>query len=372
MKILQISAPSGSNRPAPDRIDLSLARGLWEQGHDVELVGTGLADSTENKSGLKLTTFARSAPLFTARSAGLKRYVRDQIFEVFYHRGLGSRTLHYAHRAAVFHGIPFVISPRRLTETRRILNSTWSSSLAYRVIHPGAMRAANGWHVSSAKEADYIRGAGFSQPICITPAGFDIPSEQQLQIAQEFWKERLGPNENHQIALYHGPLHSRKRVVEMIDTWRPQSPPDWLLLIVGYDDEYTIEQIEKHILREGLQTRIRVIDGSYKPPPYAIANLYLSAESPDSNSTSTGEAMAAGIPVVTCNTNRWEAVNGKDAGWCVNYGAWGEAMQSALGESTALLSRRGRLAQDWIKAEFSWPQVADRLAGFFREIRESR
>ena len=372
MKIVLVSAPQGREKMGPDRADFSLSRGLQVKEHDVELVGIGASDSFTSDGGVPFRRFAASTPFNLLHSPGLSRYLRDNPAEVYQHRGIGSRTLHYVHTGAMSRGIPFIISPRRLSETRKIRNSAWSAKFERNLIFPRAYEAASGWHVASEKEAGYIRDAGYRQPICVTPPGIDLPSEQQLQIAREFWAERLSLDGNRQIALFHGPLHSRKRIVELMDIWRVRATSDWLLLIVGFEDQFSMAQIENHILREGMQSNIVLVEGSYKPPPYAIANLFVSADFPDSNSTSTLEAMAAGLPVVTSNTHRWGDLNTRNAGWCVDFSKFGDALSAALQESSTLLSRRGRLAQDWISADLSWSRVAARLTDFYREIRNSK
>ena len=44
-------------------------------------------------------------------------------------------------------------------------------AVARALIHPGALEAADGWHATSAGEAESLRALGFKQPVCVAPNG---------------------------------------------------------------------------------------------------------------------------------------------------------------------------------------------------------
>ena len=217
-------------------------------------------------------------------------------------------------------------------------------------------------------EADDIRGLGFSQPICVAPNGVTLPSDQQLQIAREFWLDRVPEVSSQKVALFYSRLHSKKRVIELIDLWRKVAPSDWILLIVGIPDQFSVKQLEDQVLREGGKNRILVFDGTYRPPPYAVANLFLLPSHSENFGLVVAEAMAAGVPVLTTTTTPWVEANTRDAGWCVDYADFDSTMKVALNESPSVLARRGVIGQKWVNEEFTWDVVAERLQNFYREL----
>jgi glycosyltransferase involved in cell wall biosynthesis len=299
------------------------------------------------------------------------RHLKANSYEVLHHHGLWLRTLHYAHRHARTCSIPYVISPRGMMSSWAWNHHRRRKQLANILVHPKALQNATGWHATSQQEADDIRRLGFRQPICVSPNGVEVPTDQQLQIAREFWLDRVPELKDYQVALFYSRLHSKKRIVELLDLWRAQAPDGWMLLVVGIPDQFSVEQLEDQILREGGKQPIRVLDGTYQPPPYSVADLLLLPSHSENFGLVIAEALVAGTPVLTTDTTPWAELNERNAGWCVPYADYDRLLQAALAESSATLSRRGALGRKWVKAEFAWEVVAERLSGFYRELHRS-
>lgn len=369
MRVAHVIASLDSRRGGPSRSSLGLSRGLTDMGNEVELLATGAEPKTDQQSGLFTKVFKRGFPEVISPSTELKQHLKHGRFDLLHNHGLWLRPLHYVHRIAHTQTIPFVVSPRGMMAPWAWSHRRRKKQLSNLFIHPGALTRASGWHATSQQEADDIRGLGFDQPICIAPNGVEVPSDQQLQIAREFWQERAPEIRNRKVALFYSRLHSKKRVVELLDLWRTCATDDWLLLVVGIPDQFTVAQLKEQILLEGSKNSILVFDGTYQPPPYAVADLFVLPSHSENFGLVVAEALASGVPVLTTDTTPWLELNERDAGWCVSYGEFDKTLAAAIQEPSTVLQRRGGLGREWVKRDFTWASVAERINDFYRQLR---
>lgn len=368
MKIAHVIASIELQHGGPSRSSVGLASGLAALDHQVELLATAEEAAEEKNPPLTIHRFKRGFPRRFSASAPMSRHLRRERFEVLHHHGLWLRPLHYVHRQARADSVPFVISPRGMMTSWAWHHHRFKKRLADRLVHPGALQAAAGWHATSEAEAADIRNLGFRQPICVAPNGVELPSDPQLQLAREFWHDRAPALRERKVALFYSRLHSKKRIVELIDLWRALAPKDWLLLVVGIPDQFSVRQLEEQILREGAKDQILVFDGTYQPPPYAVAELCILPSHSENFGLVVAEALAAEVPVLTTDATPWAELNTRGVGWCVNYAQFDDALREALAEPPAQLRQRGEAGREWVKHDFTWPVIAARLAEFYREL----
>jgi len=248
----------------------------------------------------------------------------------------------------------------------------WKKWLAGRLVHPGAFAQADGWHATSSDEADAIRRHGFRQPICVAPNGVERPAAGELARSQESWTRTCPTLAGRRVALFYSRFHSKKRLLELIDLWTDTAPGEWLLLLAGIPEQYTVDDITAYVLRRSSAERIIVVDGSDRPPPYGMASLFLLPSHTENFGMVIAEAMAWGVPVLVTDTTPWAEVSAQEAGWCVPWTEYRDALRAALAEPADQLERRGARARDWVLARYSWAQSACSLAEFYDRLRNPR
>jgi len=346
-----------------------LAAALSRLGHDVDLLATRPGGETATTDGrLRVREFRRGFPAFLCPSAGLPDHLRRQAYDCLHHHALWLRSLHYAAQAARGTGAPLVIAPRGMLSDWAWHHRRWKKRLAARLVHPGALAAAGGWHATSAAEADDIRRRGFSQPICVAPNGVEAPTPEDLTQAHEVWWHLCPAVATRPVALFYSRFHRKKRLLELIDLWIEAAPREWLLLVAGIPQEYTVEDLETYVARRTAQDRIAVFDGSDRPPPYGAASLFLLPSHTENFGLVVAEAMAWGVPVLVTDTTPWAEVPLQNAGWCVAWADYREALRRALGESPDRLEQRGARARDWVLSRYSWDHAARPLVEFYRRL----
>lgn len=370
MRIAQIVPSLEPKHGGPSKSVWQLAAALARLGHDVDLLATVPGKETEpvEDGSLHVRQFRRDFPEFLCASAGLQDYLRRHAYDCVHHHALWLRTLHYAGQAARATAARLVISPRGMLSDWSWQHRRWKKRLAASLVHPGAFAQTSGWHATGNAEADDIRRRGFQQPICVAPNGVNAPATEELTLAHEVWSQLCPEVTSRPVALFYSRFHRKKRLLELIDLWIAVAPKNWLLLIAGIPQEYTVSSLSSHVRRQSAQDRIAVFDGRDRPPPYGVASLFLLPSHTENFGMVIAEAMAWGVPVLVTDTTPWADVSGEQAGWCVPWPAFRQTLRDALLEPSDQLEQRGACARDWVLARYSWEQAAQLLAGFYQRL----
>lgn len=359
-------APSLEGRHGwPGRTARPLAAALAANGQAVTLLHTGRAASEENDRGVRIRQFKRRWPEALCRSPDLARFLAtpEAACDAVHLYGASLRTLHYAAAKAQRDRVPLIVSPRGTLSQDK--PSARGRFLANLLVHPGALARVKGWHVLSRGEEEELKALGLRQPILVAPDGVDTPSPLAIGSAREHWHKLCPACALRPTALFHGALTSRKRILELIDLWLAVAPREWLLLIAGANDEYTRADLRDYVSRVLGGDRVAIESSEGHPAPYAAANLFLMPAVRESLARSTGQALAAGLPVITTDTSPWSGFDQAGAGWRTPWEEFGSVLKAALAEGLGALESRGQSARAWISAQHSWKHSASQLAEFY-------
>jgi len=370
MRISQIIPSLEEKHGGPSKSVRALSAAQARAGHAVQLLTTQPhhASSLEDHA-LRITFFRREWPAALGPSGALQRALNDTPTDVIHHHSLWLRTLHYAHTSARQQRVPLIISPRGMMSAWAWQHHAWRKKIARQWVHPGALAAADGWHATSHEEAREIRGLGFNQPICVAPNGVDAPSEASQVAARLYWHHACPEVIHRPVALFYSRFHQKKRVRELIDLWLTCAPADWLLLLVGIPEEYSVAELEAQVASRSAQSRIRVFSGAGRPAPYAVASLFVLPSHNENFGLVIAEAMAHGVPVVVTDTTPWRALATTGHGWCVSWVRYADALRVATAETLTARRTRGENARQWVLREFSWDHSAALLTAFYQTVR---
>ena len=372
MKLCHIVPSLEEQHGGPSKSVRALCEALAQAGDEVDLLATEPAAPTTGRraevGSLRIRIFRRDWPQRLCPSAGLRNELRTTDSAVIHHHSIWLRTLHYAHQHSRRRGMPLVISPRGMMSAWAWQHRGWRKRVSRALVHPAALENATAWHATSAEEAEEIRALGFRQPVCVAPNGIDCPPVEQLHIAATYWRDTCPALADRKVALFYSRFHQKKRVLELIELWRAQAPADWLLLLVGIPQDYTAEQLEAYARKFPGAARVLAYHGTGRPPPYAVASLFLLPSHNENFGLVIAEAMAHGVPVAVTDTTPWRAVNQHGRGWCVSWPDYPAALAQALGEVPAQLAARGAAAKAWVVDEFSWRKSAETLRAFYATL----
>ena len=370
MRVAHIVGSLEARYGGPSRSVRHLASATAELGHEVDILTSApSAVPIETRGTLNVRTWQRGWPGALCRVPEMAGHLRGTKYDVVHHHGLWLRTLHYARRNAVHYGIPLVVSPRGMASSWAWRQHRTRKMLAARCVHPGAFDAVTGWHATSPEEEQEIRKLGFTQPVCVAPNGVEAPDENNTDAARDFWQKRVPSSTTNPVALFYSRFHPKKRVIELIDLWVAISPPNWILLLVGVPEQFSVAQLRGYVVRAGAVGRIEVYDGTSQPPPYAVASLFLLPSHNENFGLVVAEASAHGVPVVVTDTTPWRTLQREGMGWCVPWNEYESSLRRALNEPPSELRARGAQARAWVLREFSWNKSAELLADFYPRLK---
>lgn len=349
-----------------------LAREQVRLGHQVELLSTGPQAQEDRATASPTHIFRRDFPESLCSSRGLREYLQTLACDCIHCHGLWLRTLHYAHKRARQLDVPLIVSPRGMMSDWAWRHRRWRKWLADKLLHPGALASARGWHATSQEEADDIRAHGFSQPICVAPNGVAAPEPDATARAVTRWRELCPEAGARPTALFYSRFHEKKRVLELIDLWAEQPLSDWLLLVVGIPEQYSVAQLRSRVETRSAANRIKIFDGRGEPAPYAAASIFLLPSHSENFGLTIADAMAHGLPVLVTDTTPWSILNENSLGWCVPWTGYALALRTVLAEDRAALHARGERASAWVLREFSWEKSAQILVSFCEGLLENR
>jgi glycosyltransferase involved in cell wall biosynthesis len=371
MRVCQIVPSLETRHGGPSQSVRALANHLAQAGHEVELLATQEPGDTAAPGPGDAATvrlFPRIAPRSICRSPALQVHLRRTSYDCVHQHSLWLRTLAYAAEASERQRVPLVVSPRGMMTDWAWQHRRWRKQLASWLVHPGALAQAAGWHATSPEEADDIRRRGFTQPVCVAPNGVTLPATDELAAARATWLALCPTAATRPVALFYSRLHRKKRVRELIDLWASVPRGDWLLLIVGTPEDYTAEALTAEVATRGLANSMAIFDGTGRPPPYAVATLFVLPSHSENFGLVIAEALAAGVPALVTDTTPWTGLAAAQAGWCVPWNGFPQALAGALVLPRDELAARGRSGRAWMAQDFSWSRTALLLGEFYRSL----
>jgi len=375
MRVCHIVPSLEERHGGPSKSVRALANAEATQGAQVELLATlepGQPLAAGPADAAQVRVFPRETPQWLCRSPGLAAHLTANRADILHNHALWLLTLRYSRNAARRHDVPLVISPRGMLSGWAYRHRRWRKQLAEWLVHPGALHAATGWHATSPEERDDIHALGFKQPVCVSPNGVPLPTDDELATARTAWHELCPVARSRPVALFYSRLHRKKRLRELIDLWLSASRGDWLLLIVGVAEDYTAAELAAELTAKGAAERVAVFDGEGRPQPYAIASLFVLPSHSENFGLVIAEALAAGVPALVTDTTPWTGLTANAAGWCVPWENYGSTLATALATPPPELAAMGRRGRDWAAREFSWTRAAGLLVEFYRHLRDER
>ena len=369
MRIAHIVGSLESRYGGPSRSVRHLAAATAELGHDVDILTSApTAESVENAGRLHVHTWRRGWPGAFGPIPGLAAHLRRTTYDLLHYHGLWLRSLHYARKKAASDQVPLVVSPRGMMSTWAWRHHRAQKIFAARCLHPGALPAVAGWHATSPSEREEIARRGFTQPVCVAPNGVEQLGSSELSAAKKFWQEHAPATATKPVALFYSRFHHKKRVIELIDLWAATAPADWLLLMVGVPEEFSVGQLRDYVHRSSATGRIEIHDGSNRPAPYAVGSLFLLPSHNENFGLVIAEAMAAGVPTLVTDTTPWTALQTEQLGWCVPWSDYGVTLQATTAEGPSSLRNRGSRARTWVLRDFSWQKSAEKIVAFYNNL----
>jgi glycosyltransferase involved in cell wall biosynthesis len=261
--------------------------------------------------------------------------------------------------------IPLVVSPAGCLQPQALRIKAFKKRVAWLVYQRRSLNKAQLIHATSQLELDAIRLLGLTPPVTLIPHGIDLPDP----IAKATEAKRT--------ALFLGRIHPVKGLPMLIAAWARVMPENWLLRIVGPDEDRHQAVVEQAVRRARLENTVSFhgpVAGTAKATSFQDADLFVLPSYTENFGVAAAEALAAGLPVITTTVTPWHELDSRGCGWCTAPDE--TSLASALSRATALpatvLSEMGRKGREWMAADFSWDRITERYLDAYAGLLRGR
>lgn len=286
----------------------------------------------------------------------LREGVRDGTVSLIHNHSLWMMTNVYPGWVTRHSSVPLVVSPRGTLAPRAFQHGSPAKRWFWPLVQRPAISHAACFHATARHESEDIRRRGFRQPIAVVPNGVTVPPRQERQ---------NGPMRT---LLYLGRLHPIKGIDRLLRAWAVVAPqfPDWQLRLVGPDNighQATLERLAADLALPRTEF-VGPAFGETKWREHASADLYVLPTHSENFGMSVAEALASATPAIVTEGAPWEGLNVHRAGWWIEHGvdALVDTLRVALSRSPEDLRAMGERGRAWVKAEYSWDIVGERMS----------
>lgn len=226
-------------------------------------------------------------------------------------------------------------------------------------------------HATSPSEAEELRRWLPTEQIRIIPHGVDAPS-CDLPAASDSFLSRYPQLRKRRVILFMSRLVAKKRpelIVEALHHLRFKYQ-DLALLVAGNDAGH-VAALRRAVRRHRLEESVvfaGFLQGELKHGAFAVADVFALPSIDENYGMAVVEAMAHGVPVlVTRGVATHVYVDQSESGITV------EGTSQAIAEGLRRLldgdlEAMGRLGQEFLRQNLSWPAITDRLDELYREM----
>jgi glycosyltransferase involved in cell wall biosynthesis len=347
-----------------------LAAALAGIGQRVEITGqyaSGIAPviaADAASHGIEVTAYRRPWHLAgqLAAAGGVARLVAERAATaraagrrlVVHNHGVWVPTVLTAADAAIACGAHLVISPHGMLRAPALQKSRLKKQVVFQILLRRQLAAADAIQATSQAEADDLRTLLPGCEPTLVPLGIVPPPA-----APHPQRGPAGPR----TAGYLGRMLPIKNLETLLHAWKSAAPPEWSLRIAGPGEPAYCRQLEALAGSLGLAGRVRIepaVPHAALGEFFAGLDLFILPSRSEAFSLTVGEALAAGVPVITTTAAPWEGVVAQACGWRVapEQAAIEQAIRAATACDPGTLATMGQRGAKWIHRDFNWQAIA--------------
>lgn len=261
--------------------------------------------------------------------------------------------------------IPRVVSPRGMLMPWSLNNKKWKKRLAWWLYQRQDLRSVAGLHATADSEAAQLRKLGLRAPIVVAANGVVVAEESKARAETV----REGPHK----ALFLSRVHRKKGLPLLVEAWAKVKPENWQMRVVGPQEEGHLAEVREMVEKAGLADSWSFgsgLEGEQKWQAMKEADLFILPSHSENFGIVVAEALAVMTPVITTTGAPWEGLLDHQCGWWVAPAVdpIAEALKSAIHLSDQERSEMGGRGRDWVKKDFAWPGIAQKMEEFYREV----
>jgi glycosyltransferase involved in cell wall biosynthesis len=384
VRVLHVIPSLDQSDGGPSRAVVEICRASLDAGEQVEIAATVSENAgTVETPGIPTHLFPRRKLFGRAAdykyspelASWLDKNVRN--YDVLHIHAVFNYSTHAAARAAMRHGIPYIVRPLgTLNESYSLQQSTRKKQLYLRWIARAELDGAMALHCTSEAEAEDLRRLGLRPPKVVIPHGLRI-AEFDAVLAERSQRDVASVKKIPQILSY-GRIHPKKGFDLLLPALADLSRRyDFRLVVAGPGEESYVASLKAEAERRGISSRVvwaGLLSGAERWRPFIDSDIFVLPSYNENFGIAVAEAMACGLPVIVSDqVDLCIAVHDADAGLVVtcDTGELATAIAKLL-DDPALRSRLGANGRRLVTEQFRWDRVAARLHRLYESARRGR
>ena len=271
----------------------------------------------------------------------------------------------YPWKAAKVGGCGLIVSPRGTMSDTALRRGRLRKWCMWRLGQRRVLADARCIHVTSIDELQFVRDAGFRNPIALIPNGVSCPELPSRN-----------PTQQSRILLYLARIHPIKGVDLLLEAWKACSDefPEWNLKIVGPLGSQYSNQMQKLGATLPRVSFVGELNGVAKAAAYTDADLYVLPSHSENFGISIAEALGHGVPAIVTKGAPWPGLTQRNCGWWIDVGLdpLVAGLREALSRPRNVLSDMGRNGHEWMREEFDWNVIGQKMATVYSWVCNNR
>lgn len=385
MKILQIIPSVSLVYGGPSQMVAGLSSALARAGVDVTILTTdsnGDVGQAPLEVPLEVPVEQNGYITYYFRCSPFRRYKfsinllnwlaqNHQHYDLAHIHALFSPVSSTAARTARKHQLPYILRPLGTLDPADLQKKRQLKQLYASVLEGPNLQQAAAIHFTSEQEAKISERFGSTAQDLVLPLGVSLPESFGADV-----KAKFGIPMDKPIVLFMSRIDRKKGLDLLIPALEQLS--DFHFVLAGgnpQDPDYEAsirQQIENSSLRDRT-TITGFITGGDKTALLQTADVFVLPSYYENFGIAVAEAMSAGTPVVISDqVHIWKEIQQAEAGWVSSCAVEDltETLRLALSDR-AELQRRGRLAQQHAKENYSWDAIATQMIQAYESLKRN-
>lgn len=288
---------------------------------------------------------------------GFKAHLKEECIHnkisLIHGHGLWTGVNHIAAQVAKELGIYLVTTPHGMLEPWALQHHAWRKRVAWALYQKKDLTQAHTIHATSQAEALQIRKLGFRQAITLIPNGIETPPKSAT----------ASIDDKNRTILFLSRIHPKKGILDLVRAWAISKKEGWQIIIAGPDEGGHRAKVEALIQKLKLEKYFHFVGSVEDDKKWALyqqSDLFVLPSYSENFGLVIGEALAAGLPVITTQETPWRELKTEHCGWWIKTGpdALAKTLKTAMNLSPLHRKAMGQRGKKLVKRKYAWAKIA--------------